>query len=202
MRKIVGILVIGLAAASLVPGTAVAGGGAHCEPHISDQRTNVVTMAKNCFHPTVARVGVGDQVTFVSEDPVPHTVTGAVFAFGDTDELLESDRRAFRFDEEGIYPYVCIIHPGMMGAIVVGDGKGPGDGAIVETSSYVAPMDEADAGTDDGAASETTTEPVAATDGSQWPLAVALVLVLTVAAFVGTRRATTPSDEGTNPAVS
>lgn len=189
MRRTPVFLLLALGIASLIPAPAVAGGGGpHCAPKVSDQKTNVVTMSKSCFHPTVARVDVDEEVTFVSEDPVPHTVTGALFVFGDTEDMREGDTRTFRFDEEGIYPYVCILHPGMVGAIVVGDGKGPGDGAVAETSTYVAPTDQTNSAATDKTGSATETRAAAATDGSQWPLAVALIVVLAVAGFVGTRR--------------
>jgi hypothetical protein len=38
------------------------------------------------------------------------------------------------FDEAGIYPFACSYHPGMTGAIVVGDGKGAGNGLAVSST--------------------------------------------------------------------
>ena len=32
----------------------------------------------------------------------------------------------FAFRDEGVFPYYCTFHPGMSGAIVVGDASGPG----------------------------------------------------------------------------
>jgi hypothetical protein len=42
--------------------------------------------------------------------------------------MIEGDAFTVRFDETGIYPFACNYHPGMTGAIVVGDGKGVGSG--------------------------------------------------------------------------
>jgi hypothetical protein len=38
---------------------------------------------------------------------------------------------SYRFDERGIYPYACALHPGMSGAIVVGD---PADAVAAGTT--------------------------------------------------------------------
>ncbi|MDQ3963970.1 MAG: hypothetical protein M3277_08695 [Actinomycetota bacterium] len=172
-----------LVAAALILGAflvapAKAGGGPHCEPQITDARTNVVTLAKNCFSPTIARVDVGNEVTFVSKDPVPHTITGALFVFGDMDEVMQGDERQFTFEEEGIYPYVCILHPGMVGAIVIGDGVGPG-GVVSETTTYQAnPAEE-------GTATDGETAPTSARDDSiSWSVVPAALVALVTLAFV------------------
>ena len=52
--------------------------------------------------------------------------------WGHWDDMYEGDRFTASFDEEGIFPFACTYHPGMSGAIVVGDGgtgdDGPGGG--------------------------------------------------------------------------
>ena len=126
MRRLIPLLALATLAFALVLGPATianAGGGAHCAPKFTDAETDVVRLSNNCFVPTVARIEPGTKVRFVNEDHVPHTVTGAVYIFGDMDEFTTGER-SFSFDQEGIFPYVCILHPGMAGAIVVGDGEG------------------------------------------------------------------------------
>ena len=178
-KRLLFVLSLSLLIAALVAPQVQAGGGAHCEPNLTDERTTTVTLAKNCFFPTIARVDVGDEVTFVSKDPVPHTITGAIFVFGDMDEVMQGDERRFTFDEEGIYPYVCIIHPGMAGAIVVGDGKGAG-GAVSDTSFYG--TNSAEEAAEEAA---TAAEPTAATTSNtlSWsivPAALGALIVLAV----------------------
>ncbi len=168
-----------LLGAFLVP-PVKAGGGAHCEPNLTDERTTTVTLAKNCFFPTIARVDVGDEVAFVSKDPVPHTITGAIFVFGDMDEIMQGDERRFTFDDEGIYPYVCIIHPGMAGAVVVGDGKGAG-GTVSDTSFYG--TNSADEAAEE-AATEAEPTSAATSDSLSWSIVPLALGALAVLAFV------------------
>lgn len=180
-KRLLFVLSLTLLIAALMTPQVQAGGGAHCEPKLTDERTTTVTLAKNCFLPTIARVDIGDEVTFVSRDPVPHTITGAIFVFGDMDEVREGDERRFTFEEEGIYPYVCIIHPGMAGVIVVGDGKGAG-GAVSDTSFYGTNSAE-EAAAEQETASDA--EPTAATtsDTLSWsivPAALGALIVLAV----------------------
>jgi hypothetical protein len=66
---------------------------------------------------------------------MPHTVTGAGSSWGDYTELQAIASVEHRFDDAGVYPYFCLLHPGMIGAVVV-DGAGGetvlrADGAVV-----------------------------------------------------------------------
>jgi hypothetical protein len=82
-------------------------------------------MKRNCFGPTVARIDAGDTVAFVNADGEVHSVGGANGTFGNAHaEILPGDEVSFTFDREGVFPYVCTFHPGMSGAVVVGDGTG------------------------------------------------------------------------------
>ncbi len=191
-KRLLLVLSLSLLIAALVAPEAQAGGGAHCAPDITDERTTTVMLAKNCFFPTIARVDVGDEVTFHSKDPVPHTITGAIFVFGDMDEVMQGDERRFTFDEEGIYPYVCIIHPGMAGAIVVGDGKGVG-GAVSDTSFYG--TNSAEEAAEEGVAADAEAVPVSAQDDAiSWsivPAALGALLVLAVLSIGFRKRVST-----------
>jgi len=44
---------------------------------------------------------------------------------------------SYRFVRSGVYPYVCTYHPGMVGAVVVGDGTGLG---AVGTTTAAGPV--------------------------------------------------------------
>jgi plastocyanin len=84
----------------------------------------ITVPVKGCeFGPTVVHVPEGAEVTWVNHDPVPHTVTGVHLTWGSLEELSQGERTQFQFDESGTFPYYCYLHPGMAGAVVVGDGE-------------------------------------------------------------------------------
>jgi plastocyanin len=91
-------------------------------PPVSDGSASVVKMDACAFFPTVAHVPVGTEVQFINADTVGHEVVGANLTWGHHDKILENgDRLGVSFAKAGIYPYACMIHPGMTGAIIVGD---------------------------------------------------------------------------------
>jgi plastocyanin len=190
MRARVTVLVVIAVAAVIVPSvTARGGGGGFCAGSLpfTDESANVVEMEDNCFAPTVARVGRGETVTFVNRDLQLHTVGGANGVFGDLRGVVRpGDEVSFTFNEEGVFPYVCIFHPGMAGAIVVGDGAGR-----VSSAAGIAP-----ASLDDQSKSKETS-PTSASSDEGIPLAlvvsVAAVLVLAAGALIRFRTRPTPA---------
>jgi plastocyanin len=107
---------------ALAGGTpAEAGGGCH-DDKLTDERGVEVALEKRCFEPTVVRVDPGQQVTFTNKDPDAHTVTGVANSWGTYDELGQGDTVSYQFDKAGVFPYFCVLHPSMVGAVVVGDG--------------------------------------------------------------------------------
>ena len=120
--KLAVLAVLGVAiAAVLLSNSARAGGACRGSPVTGEQGTTV-EMQEDCFTPTILRVQLGETVTWVNGDAVPHTVTGANFSWGDYTELAEGESVSHRFTSSGIYPYYCFLHSGMIGTIVVGDG--------------------------------------------------------------------------------
>lgn len=121
------VLILALAVSGLVTigATAAAGGGCHAPTEKQSTARGagdvLVGIGECQFMPTVLYVDPGTKVTWINKDPVPHTVTGALMAWGSADPLDQSNRASYRFDEEGIYPYQCFFHPGMSAAVVVGD---------------------------------------------------------------------------------
>lgn len=74
------------------------------------------------FEPTITQVAEGTEVTFSNGSDFPHLITGANQAWGAPDvEVQPGTSVSYAFDTAGIYPYACALHPGMSGAIVVGD---------------------------------------------------------------------------------
>ena len=117
-----------LSFASPAPTWAGGGGGICADPH-SDGVTTTVDLVQSCFAPRVARVHRGATVTFVNRDGHSHDVTAYGWGFFD---LAPGERAEVAFDEAGTYPFACSIHPGMTGAVVVGDGvRRPGTAPIV-----------------------------------------------------------------------
>jgi plastocyanin len=109
---------------------AEAGGG--CHSTATNGSGTTVEMKDMCFTPTVLRVKPGDSVTFVNRDEMQHTVTGTGGVFGGYDALTPGKSATYKFATDGVYAYSCIFHPGMTGAVVVGDGTGPGLATGVE----------------------------------------------------------------------
>ena len=116
------------------PGTA-GGGGCH-DQTLVDEKADQVKMADSCFYPTVARVQPGTEVTWFNGDHVVHMVSGLGWGFPGEVDL--NGRTSFTFDEPGVFPYSCPIHPGMVGAVVVGDGVARASGTGVSEGGVAA----------------------------------------------------------------
>ncbi len=105
-----------------------AGGG--CTQPQSDAQGDTVDLKLFCMLPTVLRVDPGTTVTWRNADKAAHTVTGAAVrtaqpnagSWGSFEELKPDESFTHTFDDAGVYPYYCMLHPGMIGAVVVGDG--------------------------------------------------------------------------------
>lgn len=112
-----------------------AGGGCH-SGDLPDVRRAVsgteVEMAMMCFQPRVLAVPPGTSVRFTNDDQAVHVVIGT--GWGTGDELALGEWVDHRFTQPGIYPYSCYLHPGMNGAIVVGDAA-PAPSAVLAASS-------------------------------------------------------------------
>ncbi len=159
-----------LAAVFQVP-AALAGG--YCHTPATDGRGTTVTMEDYCYNPTVLRVPAGGQVTFVNRDKVAHPTVGRGrewFA-----DVVGAGRATVRFDKAGIYPYFCHEHIGMIGVVVVGDGRGEAAAPVVVANPPAA---------------RPAAELTAAGRGTPWSLAGAVLLGLMVAggALVAARR--------------
>ena len=112
------VAIVGMPAAS-------AGGGCHSGVTQNDaggQEAVTVRMVDACVSAPVKTVDQGAPVTFVNTDEFVHNVGG--HEWGHFEDLQGGDAFTVSFDEAGTYPFACSYHPGMTGAIVVGDGKG------------------------------------------------------------------------------
>ena len=93
-----------LALASALPGTA----------HAANLEVKIDNFT---FGPQKLTVKVGDTVTWINEDDIPHTVV-SVGKFR-SKALDTDDKYTFTFTTAGTYEYFCGLHPHMQGSIVV-----------------------------------------------------------------------------------
>ncbi len=99
---------------------------------------------KRCYIPADVLVSVGDVVTWINDDNAAHTVTSGTGQ--DEDEsgsdfdsglFLAGNAFSFTFDEVGVYPYFCIVHPWKTGSVAVRTEESPTSISIsgIETTS-------------------------------------------------------------------
>ena len=122
-------LLIGVAALLWGPLSAEPAYAGGCGSPATHGSGAAIAIVDACFQPTILTVTPGATVTFVNRDPFAHNVTGHLW--GHYDDLEPGQRFEATFHEDGIYPFACTLHVGMTGAIVVGDGVGPGNGRTV-----------------------------------------------------------------------
>ena len=185
-RLLIVVALVSWSLTGLFPPAPTAGAGGFCaDAAFTDRATTDIGMAEMCFTPTVTRIEPGDTVTFHNKDQTMHMVGGIANGFGNLHtEVPPNKSVSYRFEDEGVYPYVCVLHPGMGGAIVVGDGEGKATGLVTE----VPPSDDA------AAEAAPAARPVRAeaSGAPAWLLPVALALgvaVLGLAAIPMKRRA-------------
>ena len=70
------------------------------------------------FNPVELIVHVGETVAWKNTDPFPHNVTSSVGGFSSGDLAADAQWR-LRVRRAGRFPYVCTLHPGMKGTLVV-----------------------------------------------------------------------------------
>jgi predicted secreted protein with PEFG-CTERM motif len=78
-----------------------------------------------CFIPYEVTISVGDEVVWSNDDSAAHTVTAGSAADGpsgvfDSSLFMAGTTFSFQFDEEGDFPYFCMVHPWMEGIVHVG----------------------------------------------------------------------------------
>jgi len=85
----------------------------------------------SCWDPTEVTVEVGATVTWTNDDAASHTVTAGDLQVDpdnvgedvpngfDSGMMLSGATFSHPFDVEGSYPYFCMIHPWMVGTVIV-----------------------------------------------------------------------------------
>ena len=79
----------------------------------------VVDLVASQFAPATVTARVGEQITFVNRDTIAHTATATAGADFDSGAMEQGARFVFRPGRAGLISLVCVIHPGMTGAIRV-----------------------------------------------------------------------------------
>ena len=165
-----------LAATVLVAAPASAGGG--CHSPATEGRGTTIALTDLCFSPTVLRVAPGSEVTFVNRDTMEHPLArpGGEWGWSGT----AGARTSVRLDRAGTYPFFCYVHPGMVGVVVVGDGRGTG-GPLLEVDDAEAPAAAAGQPAT-AAATPTGAQP---SGGQTGTFPVAWLVLVALAALVG-----------------
>lgn len=79
--------------------------------------TQQVSMKNRAFVPQELTISQGDTVTWTNDDPMAHDVD--LGTLGKSPNLQKGGTYSMTFDRAGTYDYVCNIHPGMTGKIMV-----------------------------------------------------------------------------------
>lgn len=90
-----------------------------------------VTMYASDYLPGVVTINVGDSVTWVNDDDLPHDAVGNGWS---TTLLGKYDSDSVTFRRAGRFPYSCSIHPAMRSAVVV---RGAGGATVPPTDADV-----------------------------------------------------------------
>lgn len=106
---------------SLGSGT-VAGGGCEARAGSGEATGESVSIRDCAFGPAILRAPLGATVTWTNDDYLPHAVNGPGWnASTPFTPSPPGGKVSYTFTSPGIYPYMCYLHPGMAGIVVVGD---------------------------------------------------------------------------------
>ena len=90
------------------------GGAMRSRTHAS----HVVTIDAARFDPPVTVVRVGDVITWVNKDLVPHTATSREGGF-DSGTIEPGASWKYTATRAGEFPYLCVFHPSMVALLRV-----------------------------------------------------------------------------------
>ena len=81
-------------------------------------KSEAVTIEAFAFAPPTITAQVGQEITWENHDPADHTVTSEDGSF-DSGTMAQGATFKTSFDSPGEYRYICELHPGMRGKVVV-----------------------------------------------------------------------------------
>jgi len=78
----------------------------------------------NCFVPSTVVITAGGTVTWENTDTAAHTASSGTAAGGpdgvfDSSLIMAGGSYSKTLDDEGTYPYFCMVHPWMQGTVIV-----------------------------------------------------------------------------------
>ena len=78
----------------------------------------------NCFVPSTVVITAGGTVTWENTDTAAHTASSGTAAGGpdgvfDSSLIMAGGSYSVTLDDEGTYPYFCMVHPWMQGTVIV-----------------------------------------------------------------------------------
>ena len=118
-----------------------------------------------CYIPYEITVNVGDEVVWSNDDTAAHTVTSGSAADGpsgvfDSSLFMAGTTFSHTFEEEGTFPYFCMVHPWMDGIVKVqAGGAAPMPTVVVDLNEIMAEIQ-----TSDGLVNEVMTIDLTLTD--------------------------------------
>ena len=79
----------------------------------------------SCYLPYSLEIHVNDTVLWSNDDTAAHTVTSGtpdtIDGVFDSGLFMSGNKFEFTFDKAGTYPYFCMVHPWMLGEIIVNE---------------------------------------------------------------------------------
>jgi len=112
---------------------AEAGGGSHYSCDMDKKVSQTydgpaleVTVRDSCFGPVIARVEPGTELRWVNRGQLPHNLTEVNDPMT-VRAMQPNGSVTMKFDRPGAFVYYCGFHPGMTGAVFVGDSLADSD---------------------------------------------------------------------------
>jgi plastocyanin len=118
MRRAVICAALGLMLTASVPGAAAAPEARRAP------RTHTVTIDASRFEPARLTVEPGDTIVWKNIDMFPHTATSSTGAF-DSKEIKPGTSWKYLAKKNGIFDYICSLHPTMKGSVRVRSTSAP-----------------------------------------------------------------------------
>ena len=79
---------------------------------------SAVPSSNKSYYPKINQAKPGDTVTWTNKDISVHTITSNDDLF-DSGMMMPGDTFEQTFEDAGLYPYYCMLHPWMTGTVVI-----------------------------------------------------------------------------------
>lgn len=112
------LVLLGALIAALLVITGCSDSGAAPQPAGDAAQDVQVKMVDMSFEPETVTVAAGGSITWVNEDSVSHNAVAEDGSWK-TEIFGGGNSVTLTFDTPGTYPYVCTLHPKMIGTVIV-----------------------------------------------------------------------------------